>query len=124
LHTPEAFDNISRFVVLRPEAFMATSPTTRNWKAWQNLQPPGPPRLIVTGEVQTTNDNQTPNLQEHTPQGINEKILLLDLTITTSGTGGAVLGWKPVRFQKNIKPNQYSSVDVLSVAQIKVETVT
>ncbi len=106
---------------------MATA-TTRNWKAWQNLQPPGKPRLIVTGEVQTTNMNQTPNLQEHVPAGFNPKILLLGLTITISGLGNDVIGWKTVRFEKNIEPNQYSTVEVLSdgnrIAEMKVETVT
>jgi len=67
-------------------------------------------------------------LQEHVPAGFNPKILLLDLTITPSGAGNDVLGWKPVRFEKKIDANQYSTVEVLSagngIAKIKVETVT
>jgi hypothetical protein len=52
-------------------------------------------------------------LAEHVPQGINPKILLLDLTISASGAGGAVMGWRDVRFEKPIEKDQYSSVDVL-----------
>lgn len=103
------------------------APKTQDWKAWQNLQPPGPPKLIVTGRVEVTNTNQTPNLSEHVPQGINPKILLLDLTVTTSGIGNPVVTWRDVRFEKSIQEDQYSNVDVLwegqSISQVKVETV-
>ncbi|MGC2780234.1 MAG: hypothetical protein WA418_31805 [Bradyrhizobium sp.] len=106
-----------------------TPPKTRNWKAWQDLQvgPGKTPTLYVTGQVETTNTNQTPHLKEHVPQGTNPKILLLNLTITTSGVGNAVVAWRDVRFEKKIKKDQYSSVDILwdgkSVGQAKVETV-
>jgi hypothetical protein len=100
---------------------------TKNWKAWQDLQPPGPPTLHVTGEVETTNSNQTPQLSEANPQGINPKILLLNLTITTAGTGLTVIDCKQVTFTKKISKDQYTSVDILSdgeqVGSAKVETV-
>jgi hypothetical protein len=114
---------------LREEGTMAYSaPTTKNWKAWQDLQPgPGKPKLIVTGQVELGNTNETPHLKETVPQGINPKILLLDLTITSSGIGNPVVHWKEVRFEKKIEKDQYSSVDIMfngnSVAQAKVETV-
>jgi hypothetical protein len=102
-------------------------PNTKNWKAWQNLQPPGPPRLTVTGEVETTNSNQTPHLSEASPQGINPEILLLDLSITTAGTGLTVIAWKQVTFAKEISKDQYSSVDIFSSGEpagsAQVETV-
>jgi len=81
----------------------------------------------VTGQVEVTNTNQTPHLQEHVPQGFNPKILLLDLTITTSGIGNPVITWRDVRFEKNITKDQYSSVDILwngeGVGHAEVETV-
>lgn len=102
-------------------------PYTRNWHAWQNLQPPGPPTLHVMGEVETSNTNQTPHLKEAVPQGIIPEMLLLDLTITTSGIGNPVMGWKLVTFTKKISKDQYSGVDIHSegqhVATIKVETI-
>ena len=104
-----------------------TTLNTRNWKAWEDRQPPEPPRLNVTGEVETSNGNQTPHLAEASPQGINPEILLLDLTITTSGTGITVMGWKEVRFQKQVSKGQYTSVDIHSdgesVGQADVEIV-
>ena len=104
------------------------APKTRNWKAWQDLQPgPGKPKLIVTGEVEVSNTNQTPHLKEHVPPGINPEILMLDLTITSSGVGNDVMTWKEVRFEKNIKKDQYSNIDILwegdVIAQVAVKTV-
>jgi hypothetical protein len=101
-------------------------PNTKNWKAWQDLQPPGPPTLHATGEVETTNSNQ-PHLSEANPQGTNPKILLLNLTITTAGTGLTVVEFKQVAFTKRISKDQYTSVEIFSdgeqVGTAKVETV-
>ena len=105
------------------------APATRNWKAWEDRQPsPGSgPTLHVVGEVQTSNTNQTPHLDEATPQGINPAILILDLSITTSGVGNTVMGWKPVKFEKKVSPGQHTSVDVRwegqSIAGCEVEIV-
>jgi hypothetical protein len=109
-----------------------TKPTikTRNWKAWQNLQPPiGPTvRMTVTGEFESTNSNQTARLTEHRPQGINPAILLLDLTVSTSGVGNDVVQWRDVgTFKKDIRKNQYTEVEILwegqPVGKAKVESV-
>jgi len=91
-----------------------TAPKTQNWEAWQDLQPGSrTPRLYVTGQVEITNTNQTPHLAEHLPPGINPKILLLDLTVTSSGVGNTVVTWRDVRFEKDIKKDQYSKLDIL-----------
>jgi hypothetical protein len=91
----------------------SAAPNTKDWKAWQDLQPVRPqPRLFVTGEVQTSNSNQTPELTERTPSGINPAILQLQLTIVTRGTGNTVMGWRTARFEKDIKKDQYSSVEI------------
>jgi hypothetical protein len=105
-----------------------TAPKTKDWKAWQDLQPgPSQPKLIVVGQVQTSNTNQTPHLAVHAPQGFNPKILMLDLTITTSGVGNTVMSWREVRFEKKIAKDQYSSVDILwegqPIAHAEVEDV-
>jgi hypothetical protein len=102
------------------------APKTKDFKAWQNVIPGGRPKLIVIGKVQTSNTNQTPHLEEHTPQGINPKILLLDLTITTKDVGDALQDWRDVRFEKSITRDQYSNVDILwdgnIIEHLKVET--
>ncbi len=106
---------------------MANAPRTRNWKALEDRQPPGPLTLYVTGEVETSNSNQIAQLREAVPQGINPTILILNLTITESGAGNAVMGWKPVRFEKKLTRDHYLSVDIhwegKSIATCKVEVV-
>ncbi len=108
---------------------MADAPHTRNWKAWEDRLPgPGMGVAIFdTGEVETSNSNQIPHLREAVPQGINPTILILDLTLTTSGTGNAVMDWKSVRFEKKLSREHYLSVDThwegKSIATCKVEVV-
>ena len=106
---------------------MGDAPRTRNWKAWEDRLP-GPGMgvaLYVTGEAETSNSNQTLHLHEAVPQGINPTILILDLTLTTSGIGNAVMDWKSVRFEKKLSRDHYSNVDVRwereSIANCKVE---
>ncbi len=90
------------------------APQTKDWPAWQDLQPgPPKPRFHVIGQVQTSSTNQTPKLSEHVPQGINPKILMLDLTITASGKGDMLMSWREVSFFKSIERDQYSNVDIL-----------
>jgi hypothetical protein len=89
-----------------------SAPATSNWKAVEDRQPPGV-TLRVTGTVTTSNSNQVPHLTKANPQGINPAILLLDLSITTSGNpGGAVMGKQDVEYREEIKAGQYTSVDV------------
>jgi hypothetical protein len=98
------------------------SANTRNFKCWEDDMPPGPPKLIVTGEVQTDGE---PTLAEASPQGIVKEILLLNLTAPPAGPGAP---WKRVRFEKKISANQYREVDIRSggqeVAKLKVEHVS
>lgn len=89
-----------------------SAPKTKDWKAWQDLQPVGQPKLIVTGQVEVGNMSDTPHLKEAVPQGIVASTLLLDLTITSGGTGGAVMNWKEARFEKPIKKDQYKQVEI------------
>lgn len=102
------------------------APKTRDWKAVENRQPPGV-RLYVTGKVETTNSNQTPQLSKAEPQGIIPENLILNLTISTSGVGNDVMGEKEARYQDQIKKGQYASVEIHSegnkIAQCDVEVI-
>ena len=103
------------------------APKTKNWKAEVLINPGGGGyRLVVRGDVEVGNANETPHLAEHHPQGINPKILMLALTITSHGAGTPAMTWKEVRFEKQVKSDQYTSVDILwegkSIAQSKVTT--
>ncbi len=106
---------------------MANAPRTRSWKALEGRQPQGPLTLYVSGEFETRNSNQTPQLREAVPQGINPTILILNLTVTEGEPGNAVMGWRPMWFEKKLTRDHYLSVDInwegKSVATCKVEVV-
>ena len=90
-------------------------PSTRNWKAIEFPNLIGRRYwLMVAGEVLVTSTNQVPKLSAHVPQGINPRILLLDLKIVrTGGIGLPVLLYKQALFQRRTSGNQYDEVDIL-----------
>jgi hypothetical protein len=92
------------------------APSAKNWTAREDRQP-GPGKqvsLIVTGEVEVGRTNDMPALGEARPQGINPKILLLNLTINSpNAPGGEIMNWKQVQFKKNVSPGQYSDFTIL-----------
>jgi len=92
-----------------------TVPRTRNWKAIEFPNLIGRRYwLMVAGEVLVTSTNQVPKLSAHVPQGINPRILLLDLKIVrTGGIGLPVLLYKQALFQRRTSGNQYDEVDIL-----------
>lgn len=94
---------------------MAGAPKTRNWKADEIPDFVGRRYLLaVRGDVQVTATNQTPKLTVHTPQGINPRILLLDLSIVSSGGIGApIVFYKSVHYTKQTSGHQYDEVDIL-----------
>ena len=105
---------------------MAGAPNTRNWKANEL------PNLIgrnykihVTGDVEVTATNQTPKLSDRVPQGINPRILLLNLTIVTSGVGGQIVFYRSVQYTKATSGDQYDEVDIFYrgkiIKRIKVD---
>jgi hypothetical protein len=99
---------------------------TKNWEAWEDRTPgPQGSTLHVTGSVETSNSNQKAQLTEAEPQGFNPTILILNLSLASSGSGSTVMGWKEARFAKTIKVGQYSNVEIRSdgdtVASCKVE---
>jgi hypothetical protein len=101
---------------------------TRNWAAWENNMRPGPVRLQATGEVKTPSAHKLPRLTRAKPQGINPKILILDLTVEETGKGGAeVVEFRRAYYEEECKPEQFTEVQINwegSVLQmIKVERV-
>ncbi len=91
-----------------------TSPNTRGFAAWINAQPPGPRKLIVTGEVETTNGALKPVLTKREPQGINGSILLLVLTIVDTGqVGTADIDYRDVRYEQTDHIGPITRVDII-----------
>ncbi|MGD2132419.1 MAG: hypothetical protein PVI23_06460 [Maricaulaceae bacterium] len=56
--------------------------TTRDWRAWEDRMPPGPPSFHVTGAVMLPHGGYDVTLTPTTPQGFNPAILMLDLNVT------------------------------------------
>ena len=56
----------------------------------------------MTGEIQTRNTNEHPELKEISTAGRHAKTLVLDLTVPSSGIGGDIVVWKPIRFAKSM----------------------
>jgi hypothetical protein len=86
---------------------------TRNWSARENNMGPGPVRLRASGEVETPSAHQLPKLARAVPQGINPRILILNLTVEETGKGGAeVKDFRPADYEEECKPEQFSDVQV------------
>lgn len=102
----------------------------REWYAWLNTMPPGPHKLIVTGDVLVGNPGIEALLTMHEPQGINPAILLLDLNLVQKpGMWPQVMTCASARFDRLVPPGKkYTSVTILTsdgtVAEIKVEEVS
>ena len=77
-------------------------------KATANLQPPGPFSLTVTCKVKM-NAGQKAELVPAVPQGINAKILILDLVI--HGRGAEPID-QEVKYQDKNYKNQYDQVTI------------
>lgn len=97
----------------------------RDCFAWNDLRPPLPDYFHLTGEVYVSNPGVDPLLVIAEPQGVNPKILILDLYLCQkSGIWPQVFVWKTVRYEKKIKEG-YSQVvircDGGDIATIDVE---
>ncbi|GAA6177665.1 hypothetical protein [Sulfitobacter pacificus] len=92
---------------------MSHPPRTRNFKAWANLMPGAPSRLIVVGEVETPASNHKPHLSPSSvsnPQGR----LLLDLSINdTGGIGTQAFQFWPARYESPAGQGEYNEVVIL-----------
>jgi hypothetical protein len=74
---------------------------------------PGPVRLQATGEVKTPSAHQVPKLARAVPQGINPKILILNLTVEETGKGGAeVEDFRRADYEEECKAEQFTEVQI------------
>ena len=101
---------------------------TRDWYAWLNRMPPKPDDFHVTGEVLVSNPGVDPILTPRNPQGINPKILLLELhLIQRPGIWPRVLVWKEARYDKQPAHVAYEQVQIFCgdqvIADIEVQEV-
>jgi hypothetical protein len=99
---------------------MAGSVVTRDWEALEMTDMIGQHgQITVTGEVELTETGTTAELREHTPSGINPKILLLDLVIhRQGGIHGHIAWFEKLTFKKKSSGHAYDEVDILYAGEI------
>lgn len=99
---------------------------TRDWFAWNNVQPAGPARFHVTGDVHVPNPGVDALLVPKVPPGTNPTILLLDLILKQApGMWPQVFVWAPARYDK--VPGSFRHVQIFFgdavIAEVPVEDV-
>jgi hypothetical protein len=106
---------------------MTGSVVTRDWEALEMTDMIGQHgHITVTGEVELTETGTTAELKERSPQGTNQKVLLLELVIhRQGGIHGHIAWFEKVTFKKNSSGHAYDEVDVFHgdavVQRVKVE---
>lgn len=104
----------------------------KDWYAWINRQPVGPPRFHLEGGVEVGNPGVELLLTKRIPQGINPSILLLDLSLSQKpGMWPQVITCATARYDEVLVPGSpgYTAVEIfengVSVSKVdKVDTVT
>ena len=116
------------FVLLLLAAIACNDEKGSGWKAVQNLQPPLQTpggKLTVTGSMEYGDPSGNPTLQERSPQGINPKILMLEVVPPTDAKGRKTVELKYERALQT--EDQHTSVEVYykgdKIADMKIEKV-
>ncbi len=105
------------------EAGSAAQPLRCEWKAVQDLMPPGPFPLTVKGTCDMPTPGYRLSLERAVPQGINPAILILEL-VTTPPPGIVPQVVTPAHVEYREESDQeFTQVDIRSVAVIDVEHV-
>lgn len=95
---------------------------SKDWRAVEGTDFAGDNRkLVVTGEVEMSSQQFMPALTEANPQGLNPRILLLDLGEVDNGIGAAVTHWEAVLFEKAISHRQYDQLTIVGHTTVDVE---
>ena len=90
---------------------------SKDWSAWEDHQPPGPISFYVKGTIVVRATNYAARLVTKVPQGINPKILLLDLFVEKTGPiGGDAITELEARYseESDYKTGTYTEVTILS----------
>lgn len=81
------------------------------FKAWIDRAPGAPPRLIMTGDVRVPGHGWRARLTRRSPQGINPKILILDLNAQRPGGEAAdEITTIPLRYEESPPQDEYGQV--------------
>jgi hypothetical protein len=114
------------FLVLLITALACNDENASDWNATLNLQPPRETpggKLVVTGSMNYGDPNGNPSLVKRSPQGINPKILMLDVMPPTDLKGNKKVD---LRYEEGLQmEDQHTSVEVYykgeKIADMKVD---
>lgn len=96
---------------------------TREWYAWNNMQPPEPNDFHIRGEVEVPNPGVRAVLTRSNPQGINARVLLLDLTLVQRpGYWPRTIVWTVAEYDEVIGAEGYTQADILSEGTVIAST--
>ncbi|MEP1229089.1 MAG: hypothetical protein ABJG88_00290 [Litorimonas sp.] len=94
------------------------TPKTKNWFAYCNTQPGNAENFYVIGQVETNASNLIPKLRK-AHQGLNTKILILELTIVDISTPGTVgtpsVAFRPARYDQETCINDQEKIETVSI---------
>lgn len=86
---------------------------TRDWYAWVNLMPPGPPSFHVVGSVLAPTPGYEARLRPAEPQGINPSQLILEVELVPlPGVWPDVLTWISARYDQKDYDAAYTEVAI------------
>lgn len=81
------------------------------FKAWIDRAPGAPPRLIMTGDVRVPTNGWQARLTRRSPQGINPKILILDVSAQQpAGVVKEGITTIPLRYEESPPQDEYGQV--------------
>ena len=97
--------------------------STKDWNAWINMFPPAPAVLHVHGQVEVPNPGVEALLRKRVPQGINPKVLLLDLILVQRpGIWPEIITLVPAQYHELVDGAQYDQVQIFCDNQ-SIETI-
>lgn len=81
------------------------------FRAWIDRAPGAPPKLIMTGDVRVPTNGWQARLTKRSPQGINPKILILDVNaLQPSGDTPQEITTIPLRYEESPPQDEYGQV--------------
>jgi hypothetical protein len=80
------------------------------FKAWIDRAPGAPPKLIMTGDVRVPTNGWQARLTKRSPQGVNPKILILDVNTQHGGEAQEAITTIPLRYEESPPQDEYGQV--------------
>ncbi|WP_244550060.1 hypothetical protein [Bradyrhizobium sp. cf659] len=90
---------------------MMTVLLRHTFKAWIDRAPGAPPKLIMIGDVRVPGNGWQARLTKRSPQGINPKILILDVKAQEPGDEAPdEITTIPLRYEESPPQDEYGQV--------------